>query len=72
VNSFTAVGKKFILLLACSILTVYKGVLSPQELAVTAAPATSVTHMVTTAIDIWVLFMVSPPFDLVVTIQKQL
>jgi hypothetical protein len=36
-NSFTAVGKKFILLLSCSIRRVYNGVQVVCELAVTAA-----------------------------------
>jgi hypothetical protein len=53
-------GEKFISLLACSILTAYKGVLGNiRGLAVTTVTATNAKTMPNTAIDIFLfLFMV--------------
>jgi hypothetical protein len=56
------VGKKFISLLACSIRTVYKGVLDAESLAAALVTATKATMLLTaTSINICFLSMVSPP-----------
>lgn len=59
---FTSVGKKFILLLCCSILIVYKGVFVVQELAVVNTPANNTATKPITANDTFFLFVLSPPF----------
>ena len=58
---FMSVGRKFILLLACSILNVYNGVVTVKELAVTQAAASSTALMPITARSIF-LSILSPPF----------
>jgi hypothetical protein len=63
VNPFISVGRKFILLDACSILTVYRGVARVQELAMTAVIANPVTTALITASDIMFLFMVTTSFQ---------
>jgi len=67
VNVFASVGRKFILLLACSILRVYKG-LDDGQLAVTNATAQEARATPITASDIF-LSVLSPPFTFVLFLQ---
>jgi hypothetical protein len=64
------VGKKLILLDACSILTVYNGVGDIDGLAVTAATAKNTIAALDTAISIFVLFTLSPPFRVFVLCKR--
>jgi hypothetical protein len=65
INPLVLVGKKFILLLACSILNVYKGVLNICGLAATHAAAKSIiaTPAATTDIFFVLSISLSPLFD---------
>jgi hypothetical protein len=58
VNPFTAVGKKLILLDACSILTVNKGVFAARALAVTNDSARTAITTLTVAADIFCLLSI--------------
>jgi hypothetical protein len=67
VKLFFSVGKKCILLDACSIRIVYKGVSTAKELDVVELAATAVTArdtraMLTTAHTVSLFFILSPPF----------
>jgi hypothetical protein len=65
VNPVTAVGKKCILLLACSIRNVYKGVDDTEDEAPThAAKTTALVITAAMTIHFCALSIVSPPFFL--------
>jgi hypothetical protein len=61
VKPLAIVGKKLISLLACSILKIYKGVFPTKEPTVENSTRDTTTTPVT-AIPIFFLFMISPPF----------
>jgi hypothetical protein len=62
---FFSVGKKFILVLACSILRSYNGEYAVQEEAMTAATIMNTRTTLTSEIDTFFdLFMLSPPLAL--------
>jgi hypothetical protein len=63
VKVFIVVGKNLISLLACSILAVYKGVVTDRGLAAANAAAHDTVAMLITAINIFrFAFIFSPPF----------
>lgn len=70
VKSFTAVGRKLISLLICSILKVYKGVLIVCGLAATHVMASTARAVPMVAYNLRFLFMFSPPYRFTVVVQE--